>query len=206
MCTFFARTVALAVILTGCSRNASGPAGANAPVPRPDTLYVSVPVIRLTPAPAEPGSAQLDSAQLAQIERSVMSRLVSILRAENDFAAGRKSAGIPPVRDAAPGIRHGLLGTITFGDDGAIDQTSRQRIQAVAVLLREIESPIELRTAADLNNSGNMDVAMARARRVYMDLIAEFRGLAERDVAITITGVATPTPINPAVEILWREP
>jgi hypothetical protein len=51
-----------------------------------------------------------------------------------------------------------------------------------------------------------MDVAMARVRRVYMDLIAEYGALAERDVAITVTGIATPTPINPVVEILWREP
>jgi hypothetical protein len=148
----------------------------------------------------------MDSAQLAQMERTIMSRIVSMLRAETEFSTGRKSAGIPPVKDAAPGIRHGLLGTITFADDGAMDPTSRDRIQAVATLLKEIDAPIELRTAADLNNRGNMDVAMARVRRVYMDLIAEFRPLAERDVVITVTGVATPSPINPSVEILWRAP
>ena len=207
MCTFFARCVALAVILTGCSRHSAAVGGANgAPPARADTLHIQVPVVRLTPADSALGSAQLDSAQLAQLERSIMNRIVSVIRSENEFAAGRKSAGIPPVRDAAPGIRHGLLATITFADDGAMDQTSRERIHAVAEMLKEISAPIALRTSADLNNPGKMDVAMARVRRVYMDLIAEYGALAERDVAITVTGIATPTPINPVVEILWREP
>lgn len=205
MRTFFARCVVLAVLLTGCGRSASRPAPTNGAAPRNDTLYIAVPVVRLTPADPASGSAPIDSATLAMLERRIMSRIVSVLRAENDFASGKKSAGIPPVKDAAPGIRHGLLGTIAFADDGSIDETSRARLQAVATMLEEIESPIELRVSVDLNNSANVDVAMARIRRVYVDLIAENRALAGRDVALTITGVSSALPIKPAVEIYWRE-
>jgi hypothetical protein len=206
MCTFFARYVALAVLLTGCSRHPARTTPSGAPAPRADTLFISVPVVRLTPGDSAEGSAALDSATLALLERRVMSRIVSVLRAETHIAAGNRSAGIPPVKDAAPTIRHGLLGTITFTDDGSVDETSRDRITAVARMLREIESPVELRASADLSSTSNLDVAMARARRVYLDLIAENRELAERDVAITITGIASATPIKPAVEIYWKEP
>jgi hypothetical protein len=206
MHTFFARCAALALLLTGCSRNAAMPGADHAAVPRRDTLFVSVPVVRLTPADSTAGSLPIDSATLALLERRIMSRIASVLRAENQFVSGKKSAGIPPVKDAAPDIRHGLLGTITFADDGSIDDASRSRLQAVAKLLKEIDSPIELRVSSDLNSSTNMDVAMARVRRVYMDLIAENRSLGERDVAITVTGVSSTLPIKSAVEIYWREP
>jgi hypothetical protein len=203
MCTFFARSAALAVLLAGCG-NAASRSESGTPAPRADTLHVTIPVVRLTPAASEPGSAQLDSATIELLERRIMGRISSMLRAEAQITAGRTSAGIPPVKDAAPDIRHGLLGTISFNEDGGIDDTSRLRVAAVASMLNDIEEPIELRVRADLNNTRNIDVAMARARRVYVDLLSHKNGLAERDVVITVTGVATLQPITPVVEIYWR--
>jgi hypothetical protein len=205
MCTFFARCAALAVLLAGCSRHGGAPApSVSAPAPRVDTLRLTLPVIRLTPADSASGSATIDSATIHLLERRIMSRLSSMLRAEAQIAAGERSAGIPPVKYAAPDIRHGLLGTIYFSQDGAVAETSRERIQAVAKLLDEVDGPFEVRGAADLATPGNIDIALARARRVYLDLIAFNRSLAERDVAIVVTGVATLQPFSPVVEIYWR--
>ena len=145
----------------------------------------------------------MDSATLALLERQVMSRVSSILRAYAEQAAGRPSDGIPPVHDAAPTIRHGLLATITFNDDGSMSDSGQQRIRAVAKLLDEIEQPLEIRAQALIGTSG-LDVAMARARRVYLDLIGTNRELEQRDVAFTITGINSLHPINPSVEIFWR--
>src|SRR5687768_16299598 len=164
MCTFFARCAVFAVLVAGCSRNpASHPVDTRAAA-RVDTLVVNVPVIRVTTDSVD-GSAPLDSASLALLERRVMSRVASLLRAEATKAAGRPTAGIPPVKNAAPEIRHGLIGTINFAEDGSIAETSRERIGAIAQLLDEIAAPIELRATAALGVA-NIDVAIARARRV----------------------------------------
>jgi hypothetical protein len=204
MCTFFARSVALAVLLVGCGRSAGPRPDSAAPVPRADTLRIAIPVVRLTPADSAPGSARLDSATIELLERRIMSRVASMLRVDAQIAAGNKSAGIPPVKGAAPDIRHGLLGTINFTEDGGIAETSRQRLQAVANMLDEIAEPVELRVRVDLNNTRNVDVGMARARRVYVDLLSYNRGLAERDVVISVIGEASLQPIVPVVEIYWR--
>jgi hypothetical protein len=203
MCTFFARSAVIAVILAGCSRN---------PNPRPvdvrsaapaDTVHVHLPVIRVT-VDSTGGSAPLDSATLALLERRVMSRVASMMRAEASKAAGGSTAGIPPVKNAAPEIRHGLLGTIEFSEDGSIAETSRERIAAIAKLLEAIDAPIELRASAELGVT-NIDVAIARARRVYLELIAQNRTLANRAVVIGIQGVNTFTPIDPQVQIFWQD-
>jgi hypothetical protein len=204
MCTFFARCAALAVLLAGCSGNRAAPSADGAPAPRTDTLFVQIPVVRLTPADSAAGSAQIDSATIELLERRIMSRISSMLRAEAEIAAGKRSAGIPPVKSGAPDIRPGLLGTITFDEDGAAAPMSRDRLLGISKLLNEIEAPIELRARADLNSPANIDIAIARARRVYLDLIGMNRSLAERDVVITVTGVTSLIPINPVVEIYYR--
>jgi hypothetical protein len=139
------------------------------------------------------------------LERRIMSRVASILRAQTQIAIGRKSDGIAPVTYAAPNIRPGLLGTISFNEDGAIDETSRSRLEAIAKMLDEIDAPIELRASTDLGNANTIDIALGRARRVYLDLIGHNRRLAERDVAITVTGIHSPLPVNPKVEVYWRD-
>lgn len=200
MGTFFVRCAIVAVALAGCSGRSATPG------PRPaahvDTIDIPIPVFRVTPNDSA-GAAQLDSATLALIERRVLSRVSSILRAHTEMVAGKQTAGIPPVKGAAPLIRHGLLGTITFNEDGTIAEASRDRIAAIASMLDQIEGPLELRSRAELG-SANIDVAIARTRRVYVELIAHNESLAERDVALTITGVHTLHPINPEVEIFYR--
>ena len=205
MCTFFVRNAALAVLLAGCGSRAETANTPGQPAPRTDTLRISVPVIRLTTTDSANGSAQLDSATLALLERRIMSRVASLLRAESHIATGNGSAGITPVKNSAPEIRHGLLGTITFDEDGAIDQSSRARISAIAEMLDRIDAPLEIRSQSQLGTR-NMDVAIARARRVYVDLITANKSLSERDVAISISGVNSLFPINPTVEIFWRQP
>lgn len=204
MCTFFARCAVLAVLLAGCSKGAGPrPGRASGPTTR-DTLVVRVPFIRLTPEDSVPGSASVDSATLVLLERRIMSRVSSMLRAQAEIAAGRKTDGITPAKNSAPDIRHGLLGTISFNEDGTIDQTSRERLEAVARLLDEFDGPIELRASTDLGNTNTIDIGIARARRVYLDLIALNRNLGRRDVTITITGTHT-VPMRPQVEIFWQE-
>lgn len=146
----------------------------------------------------------LDSATLALLERRVMSRVASMLRAGATHASGSESAGIAPVKNTAPEIRHGLLGTITFSEDGSMDASSRDRIAAIAKMLEQIEAPLEIRARSELGPH-HIDIAIARARRVYVELITLDKSLAERDVMLTVRGVNSLHPINPVVEIFWRE-
>ncbi len=202
MCTFFARCAVIALLLAGCSRNSVTRSNDTRPAVPADTIVINVPAIRLTVDSAS-GSAPLDSASLALLERRVMSRLSSLLRAEARMAAGATTAGIPPVKNAAPEIRHGLLGTISFGDDGSLDETSRERIAAIAKMLDEIDAPLELRSTSEPGTS-NIDVAIARARRVFIELIEQNRSLGDRDVVFSIRGQTSLRPINPQVEILYQ--
>lgn len=202
MGTFFVRAALAAVLLTGCSRGKATPTD-GLPAPRVDTVQIAVPVFRVTPIDSS-GAAPIDSATLTLLERRVMGRVSSILRVYAERNAGRRSDGIPPVKDAAPTIRNGLLATITFNDDGSMSDSGQERIRAVAELLKEIEQPLEIRARA-VTGPNHLDIAMARARRVYLDLIATNRALEQRDVAFTITGVNSLYPINPSVEIFWRE-
>jgi hypothetical protein len=71
-------------------------------------------------------------------------------------------------------------------------------------MLEEIAAPIEVRASANLGVN-NIDVALARTRRVYMELIAQNRGLADRDVVLSINGISTLHPIDPHVEIFWKD-
>jgi hypothetical protein len=202
MCTFFLRSAAFAVLLAGCGSRAAAPS-AGTPAPSTDTLRISIPVIRLTTTDSAYGSVPLDSAELAVLERRIMSRVASMLRSEAEFASGTKTAGIPPVKNVAPEIRHGLLGTITFNQDGAIAQSSRDRIAAIAELLDEIDAPLEIRSTSTLGTP-QIDIAMARARRVYIELVKHNKSLGEREVAITVIGSTSLHPINPQVEIFWK--
>jgi hypothetical protein len=174
------------------------------PAPRPDTVVVTVPVIRFTTADTTDSSAPLDSASLELIERRVMSRLASLMRAEKEFAAGTKSVGITPVKNAAPEIEHGLVGTVSFGEDGDLAAASRERIVAIAELLRGLDGSLEIRSVT-MTEMPNIDVAIARARRVYMELISRNSTLAARDVAITVTANSAATAgSNQVVQVFWR--
>ena len=203
MCTFFVRSAAFAVLLAGCSGHAQTSGSRGHTAPRADTIRVSVPVIRLTTTDSANGSAPLDSATLQLLERRVMSRVASLLRAETRVASQPESDGVLPVKNAAPQIRHGLLGTITFNEDGSIEPASRERIAAIAQMLKQIDAPLEIRSTSELGMR-NVDVAIARARRVYIELTGLDKALADRDVSITIASIDTLHPINPAVEIFWR--
>jgi hypothetical protein len=204
MCTFFARCAALVVLIAGCSRNPSSPGTKGQPVPRADTIVVAVPVIRLTTTDTANGSARLDSASLELLERRVMSRVASMLRAESRAASGIKSAGIPSVKNNAPEIRHGLLGTITFAEDGTVDASSRERMAAIAKMLDQINGPLEFR-ATSVAGTRNIDIAIARARRVYVDLVSLNNSLTDRDVRFSISSINSLQPINPQVEIFWSD-
>lgn len=205
MHTFFLRCVASVLLLTGCSRQPATSGINPAPTPRQDTIVVSVPVIRLTTTQSADGSTQLDSASLDLIERRVMSRLASMLRAEVRMAAGQPSDGIPPVKNGAPAIRHGLLGTITFNQDGSLSPSSRDRIVAIAELLHNIDAPLEIRASADLTGN-QIDIAIGRARRVYAELLGANKSLAERSVNISVQAASTLHPVNPSVEIFYQLP
>ena len=204
MCTFFLRIGVIAVLIAGCHRNRIESSAQ--PAPRTDTVVVTVPVVRFTPSDSANRSSSLDSLSLKLIERRVMSRLTSAMRAQSEYNSGKISAGtgLTPAKNAAPKIRQGLLGVISFTDDGAIDVTSRERITAVNELLKELDGPLEIQA---LSNGGmaNVDVAIARARLVYFELLALNDRLAERDVAITVSARNTTVPVKTTVEIFWRD-
>src|SRR5687768_6134273 len=111
--TFFLRAGLLSVLLSACHRHAEIAQRAQPPA-RADTVFVTVPVLRFTPADTANSSAQLDSAALQLIERRVMSRMASLQRAEAQHTAGAKTAGVTPAKNAAAQIRQGLLGSISF--------------------------------------------------------------------------------------------
>jgi hypothetical protein len=202
MRNFFLHAGVAAILVSGCQRG--GEISRSHPAPRPDTVVVTVPVIRFTTADTADSSAPLDSASLELIERRIMSRLASLMRAERDFASSSKGVGITPVKNAAPEIQHGLLGAINFGPDGDLAATSRERIAAIAELLRGLDGSLEIR-ALTVTEMPHIDIAIARARRVYMELISRNSTLAVRDVAITVaaSGAATPAS-NQVVEVFWR--
>ena len=202
MCTFFLRIGVIAVLLSGCHRGSEIARGQ--PAPRPDTVVITVPVLRFTPADSAEGSAALDSASLELLERRVMSRLGSLMRAENERASGGKGVGITPVKNPAPDVQQGLLGAITFSEDGTLGATSRERIAAIADMLRTLEGPLEIRAVA-ATDMHSVDIGIARARRVYLELIADNPSLAERDVAITISASNAAAPgSNQHVQVFWR--
>lgn len=205
MCTFFVRCAAGALLLAGCSRQPAATGIGAVPAPRQDTVVVTMPVIRLTTADSAIGSAPLDSASLELIERRVMGRLASVLRAEVRLAAGQQSDGIVPTRNGVPAIRHGLLGTIIFNQDGSLGQSSRDRIAAIAGMLNAIDGPLEIRASAELG-AQRLDVAIARARRVYAELIGTNKGLAERAISITVSATPTLEPVEPHVEVFYQLP
>jgi hypothetical protein len=113
--------------------------------------------------------------------------------------------GITPVKNAAPEIEHGLLGAVSFGEDGDLAAASRERIAAIAELLRGLDGSLEIR-ALTMTEMPNIDVAIARARRVYMELISRNSTLATRDVALTVTARSAATPgSHQIVQVFWRE-
>lgn len=134
-----------------------------------------------------------------------MSRLGSVLRAEVRLAAGQPSDGIVPVQKGAPAIRHGLLGTIAFDHDGSLSPSSLDRIAAIAAMLNSIDAPLEIRASADLG-SNRLDVAIARARRVYAELIGTNKALAERAINITVSALPVLHPVEPQVEVFYQLP
>lgn len=205
MCTFFVRCAASALLLAGCSRQPATTGTGAVPAPRQDTIVVAMPVIRLTTTDSAIGSVPLDSASLELIERRVMGRLASVLRAEVRLAAGQQSDGIAPLKNGAPSIRHGLLGTIVFNQDGSLGQSSRDRIAAIADMLNAIDGPLEIRASADLG-AQRLDVAIARARRVYAELIGINKALAERAISITVSAAPTLQPVEPHVEVFYQLP
>ncbi len=203
MGTFFLRGAILAVLLAGCTRGRQA-AQNGLPAPHIDTVHIAVPVFRVTPIDSA-GATQIDSASLALLEQRVMNRVAGILRAQVQAAAGRNTAGIPPAQGGAPQIQPGLLATIIFESDGSLSDSSRTRIAAAAKLLEEVDAPLELRAGSAIG-SEQIDVAIARARRVYLDLIALNPALEERDVVFTVTGTNSLYPIDPRVQIFWRAP
>ena len=205
MCTFFVRCAASALPLAGSSWQPATTGIGAVPAPRHDTIVVAMPVIRLTTADSAIGSVPLDSASLELIERRVMGRLASVLRAEVRLAAGQQSDGIVPMKNGVPAIRHGLLGTIIFNQDGSLGQSSRDRIAAIADMLNAIDRPLEIRASAELG-AQRLDVAIARARRVYAELIGTNKALAERAISITVSATPTLQPVEPHVEVFYQLP
>ena len=203
MCTFFLRTGVIAVLLSGCARSTLRDESTPQPVSRADTVVLTVPVLRFTPGHGADVSTPLDSISLELLERRVMARLASLMRAQVQRAAGEQSAGIPPVNGAAPTIQHGLLGTVRFNEDGSIDQASRDRISAIAEMMSRLDGGLDIRTSSAAG-IGNIDVAIARARRVYLELLANKPAIAERDVAISVDASDMILPRDVAVEIFWR--
>ena len=203
MGTFFARGAVCALLLAACSHKPASSGIGAAPAPRPDTVVITVPVIRLT-TDATNGSATIDSATLALLERQVMSRVASLLRAQVRAAAGAPSAGQATVQYAAPAIQHGLLGTITFNEDGSLPAAARDRIAAIAKMLGSIAGPLEIRARSDVGTK-QMDIAIARARRVYVELLGASQDLAERSVTINVSAAQRLTAADPQVEIFWRQ-
>lgn len=201
--TFFLSSAILALLLAGCSRGRQA-SDNGLPAPRVDTVHIAVPVFRVTPIDSS-GATPIDSASLALLEQRVMNRVAGILRAQVEAAAGKNSAGIPPAQGGAPLIQPGLLATISFENDGSLSDSARARITAAAKLLEEMDTPFELRAGSGLG-SDQIDIAIARARRVYLDLIATNPALKDRDVVFTITGTNSLYPIEPRVQVFWRAP
>lgn len=149
----------------------------------------------------------VDSVALRQIERQLTARIGSIARAQAASLL-ETSQPVVPLKNVAPKIRRGLLGTIEFAEK-SVDPVAADRAPAVARLAAELEGSIEVVAVASGTGAAVFDLALARARRVYLDLVAAVPGLGQREVVFTIRTIETlpgaPIPVQ-AVEILINEP
>ena len=135
-----------------------------------------------------------------------MSRMASLARAEAARANGSPTDGITPVKNPVPEITPGLLGVIAFSDDAEFDADDLSRIRAAAVLMQQLDGNIEIRAYAPFSEAA-MDLGIARAQRVYRELVGNDENLAARSVRLTVDrSAAADAPRAATVEILWRTP
>lgn len=209
MSTFFGRLTVVALFASGC---ASGPqpvlravpAAADS-VPAPEVrswqtvrvegsygdFEMRVPALRVVPASGSSSLLIVDSVAIEQVEKRLMARMAGIARAQAAALNDTTTAISPQARHLAPAIKPGLLGAVDFAD-GEVEPTlrSRERITAAARLAEKIPGELRLVARTDGTSPAVFDVAIARARRVYHDLVQAAPTLGEREMQLTVRTTA----------------
>lgn len=225
MSTLFRLWAIVALLATACAR-ASGPPLNPAPAP-PEaadsaaaaqarewtrvtiqgpygSFEMAVPAIRIAASNATT-ALLIDSAALREVERRLLGRMSRVARAGAASLLRDTAATMMSTKDPAPEIKLGLLGAIPFAEN-VLDPTPEgsARLKSVAALAAGLTGEIRIVALAHGVGAILFDAALARARHVYLDLIAHQPRLAEREVLVTVRTVATlpgaPLPA-PVVEV-----
>lgn len=224
MSTLFRQWALVALLVSACGR-ASGPPLNPSPAPsdRADaadaqarewsrvtihgpygSFEMAVPAIRIS-APDARTTLLVDSVSLREVERRLLGRMSRVARAGAASLLRDTAATMMSTRDPAPEIRRGLLGAIPFAGH-LLHPTAEgsTRLKSVATLAAGLAGEIRIVAVASGTGAVNFDAALARARHVYLGMIAQQPRLAEREVLVTVRTVATlpgaPLPA-PVVEV-----
>lgn len=220
MSTLFPR-LAIVSVLLGCGQAVRTPQSA-APAPPDDTrewkqitvsgaygtFDVPVPVLTLSTAEDAEGSIVVDSVALLDLEKRLTARVGRIARAQAAALIDTSASRIIK-RNPAPVIKPGLIATIPF-DVREVEPTANgaTRIVAASALLYDLPGAIRIIALAHGTDGVQFDVALTRARRVYMDLLAADPRLANRAAEVMVRAVPTlpgaPVP-DPAVEVYYSQ-
>lgn len=222
MSTLFRQWALVALLVSACGRASGPPLNPSPAPPEPadsaeaaqarewarvtihgpyGSFEMAVPAIRIS-APDAGTALLIDSVALREVERRLLGRMSRVARAGAASLLRDTAATMMSTKDPAPEIRRGLLGAIPFAGN-AIEPTpeGNARLKSVAALAAGLAGEIRIVAVASGTGAVNFDAALARARHVYLDLIAHQPRLAEREALVTVRTIATlpgaplPTPV-----------
>lgn len=126
----------------------------------------------------------VDTVALREMEKRLTGRIASIAREQAEALAVERA----DVK-AAESTSHetNLLGTIVFEADSISPAAAAiARIKAIGNLAQQLPGAVELTATADGTGAAVFDVAIARARRVYLALVESNPALAKRPVRLDV--------------------
>ncbi|HUP88432.1 MAG TPA: hypothetical protein VM100_03745 [Longimicrobiales bacterium] len=218
MSTLFTRILIISVILGGCSRaSLRRVTGVPAPAAEADSAdsrswksirvsgsYGSFDMLVPTLTLSSTDAVMIDSVAMQEVEKRLTARVGRIARSEAEsLFSSQKSS-----RLADADIKTNLLGTIEFDEDSVVlNSVANARVNAVGKIAAQLNGTLEVLTTAQGTGAAQFDVALARARRVYLTLVAGNPALGERPVHLTIKTRTIPLGaprVTPTVEVYIR--
>lgn len=218
MSTVLTRTLIFSAMLGGCSRaSLQRVAGLPAPAAVADSADTRAwKSIRVTgsygsfdmPVPtlvlSSTGAVMIDSVAMQEVEKRLTARVGRIARSEAESLFSSQTSS----QFADAHIKANLLGTIEFDEDSVVlNSTANARVNAVGKIAAQLPGAIELSAAAQGTGAAQFDVALARARRVYLTLVNGNPVLGDRPVQLTVKTRPLPLGaprVTPSVEVYIR--
>ena len=127
----------------------------------------------------------IDSTALREVQKQLTARISSIAREEAAALVGDSVRGI--VHHPTQTIKPDLLGAVEFDNDSVgLNSSALTRLQGMARIAQGVPGAIELVSTEDGTGPAVFDVAVARARRVYLALTETNSRLLGRAVQMTV--------------------